>query len=46
MTEFISVALISFGCLCFFYGLFLGHNIGVKETERRWSDAVGRKNDV
>ncbi len=27
-------------------GFYHGVNLGVKETERRWSDAVGRKGGI
>ena len=44
MTVVIVCAVLVLGA--FLAGLTLGERMGVRETERRWSDAVGRADDA
>ena len=34
--------LLAAGAVGFMAGILVGHSIGVRDTERRWSDAVGK----
>lgn len=43
MTEFLVVTLLVL--LATVVGFIIGWDAGTKDTERRWRDAVGRKND-
>jgi hypothetical protein len=40
--EAIWLVLFAIACTCTAGGILIGHKLGVKETEERWSDAVAK----